>query len=309
MKLVFMGTSDFAVPCLTRLAQKYEVAAVFTQPDKPKGRGMKLKPTPVKAEALNLGIPVYQPDRIRDGESLNILKELNPDCIIVVSYGQILPKAVLELPRLGCINVHASLLPDYRGAAPIHWAILNGEKETGITTMYMDVGLDTGDMILKAVSPITEEITVGELHDLLALQGAELLMETLGLMEADKSPRTPQDIHAGSYAPMIGRELSEIDWSWDAQKICNRIRGLDPWPSAQSTLLGIRFKLFRASVVQKEHCSAPGTVLQVNPEGLMIAAGHDAVLIQEIQGDGSKRMPVSAYILGRTIAVGARFGG
>lgn len=309
MKLVFMGTSDFAVPCLTRLAQQHDVVAVFTQPDKPKGRGMKLQSTPVKAEALNLGIPVYQPNRIRDDESLNILKELNPDGIIVVSYGQILPKTILELPHLGCINVHASLLPHYRGAAPIHWAILNGETETGVTTMHMDAGLDTGDMILKAVCPITDEITVGELHDLLALQGADLLTETLALMEAGNAPRMPQDIEAGTYAPMIGRELSEIDWSWEAQKICNRIRGLDPWPSAQSTLLGTRFKLFRASAIPKEHCQEPGTVLQVNPEGLLIAAGRHAVLIQEIQGDGSKRMPVSAYILGRKIAVGARFGG
>lgn len=309
MKLVFMGTSDFAVPCLASLAKQHEVSAVFTQPDKPKGRGMKLLPTPVKAEAVRLGLPVYQPDRIRDDESLAILKELKPDCIVVVSYGQILPRTILELPRLGCINVHASLLPDYRGAAPIHWAILNGEKETGITTMYMDIGLDTGDMILKSTCSIMPDITVGELHDLLAVQGAELLMETLILMEAGKAPRTPQDVHAGSYAPMIGRELSEIDWSWEARKICNRIRGLDPWPSAHSMLQGNRYKLFKPVLIANDHHKEPGTVLQVKPEGILVAAGRDAVLIQEIQGAGSKRMPVSAYILGRTIPVGARFGG
>lgn len=304
-----MGTSDFAVPCLTSLAQQHEVAAVFTQPDKPKGRGMKLQPTPVKAEALRMGVPVYQPNKIRDEEAMEILKRLNPDCIVVVSYGQILPKEILELPPKGCLNVHASLLPDYRGAAPIHWAILNGEKETGITTMYMDVGLDTGDMILKSTCPITPEITVGELHDGLAIQGANLLLQTLSLIEKGEATRTPQDVHAGSYAPMIGRELSEIDWSWDAEKICNRIRGLDPWPSAHSTLLGIRFKFFKPIRIISEHCQEPGTVLQVKPEGILVAAGRDAVLIQEIQGDGSKRMPVSAYILGRTIPAGARFGG
>ncbi len=309
MKLVFMGTSDFAVPCLTSLVQQHEVAAVFTQPDRPKGRGMKLQPTPVKAEALRMGVPVYQPNKIRDEEAMDILKGLKPDCIVVVSYGQILPKEILNLPPLGCINVHASLLPDYRGAAPIHWAILNGEKETGITTMYMDIGLDTGDMILKSTCPVTPEITVGELHDALAKQGADLLLQTLSLMENGEATRTAQDLHAGSYAPMIGRELSEIDWCWDAEKICNRIRGLDPWPSAHSTLLGIRFKLFKPLRIISEHHREPGTVLQVKPEGLLVAAGRDTVLIQEIQGDGSKRMPVSAYILGKTIPVGARFGG
>ena len=309
MKIVFMGTSDFAVPCLKSLAQAHQVEAVFTQPDRPKGRGMKLQPTPVKAAAMDLNIPVHQPIKVRDPESLAVLQELKPDCIVVVSYGQILPKAILELPDLGCINVHASLLPAYRGAAPIHWAILNGETETGITTMYMDIGLDTGDMILKSRCPITPEVTVGELHDALALQGADLLLETLALLEEGKAPRTPQDVNAGTYAPMIGRELSEIDWSWDAGKICNRVRGLDPWPSAHSALDGTRFKLFKPAYVAMKHDKEPGTILEVKPEGILIAAGSDAVLVREIQGDGSKRMPVAAYILGRTIATGARFGG
>lgn len=309
MKIVFMGTSDFAVPCLSLLAQHHEVTAVFTQPDKPKGRGMKLQPTPVKAEALKWNLPVHQPLKIREAEAIGLIKELQPDCIVVVSYGQILPKAILELPPLGCINVHASLLPDYRGAAPIHWAILNGEPVTGITTMYMDVGLDTGDMILKAVHPISPEVTVGELHDALALQGADLLIETLKRIEAGTAPREPQDLEAGSYAPMISRELSEIDWNTEAQSICNRVRGLDPWPSAQTTLDGVRIKVFRPVHVKLDHQQAPGTVLSVKPEGILVAAAHNAVLIQEIQGAGSKRMPVSAYILGRTIAVGARFGG
>jgi len=270
---------------------------------------MKLQPTPVKAEAERLSIAVHQPLKIRGEESLDILRSLNPDCIVVVSYGQILPKAVLDLPRLGCINVHASLLPDYRGAAPIHWAILNGEKTTGITTMYMDVGLDTGDMILKSECPISDSITVGELHDVLALQGADLLLDTLKLLENDTAPRVKQDVNAGSYAPMISRELSEIDWGQDAYQICNRVRGLDPWPSAQSNLLDIRMKLFRPEFVSMDHKREPGTVLTVTSEGILIAAGSDAVLIKEIQGAGSKRMPVSAYILGRTIPLGARFGG
>ncbi len=309
MKIVFMGTSDFAVPCLKSLLQNHEVTAVFTQPDKPKGRGMKLQPTPVKAEALNWNIPVHQPLKIRGDESLEILKALEPDCIVVVSYGQILPKAILEIPKLGCINVHASLLPDYRGAAPIHWAILKGEKTTGVTTMHMDVGLDTGDMILKSTHPIDATVTVGELHDSLALQGAELLIDTLEQLEKGTAPRTPQDLNAGSYAPMIGRELSEIDWSCDAVSICNQIRGLDPWPAAQTTLQEIRIKLFKPLHVPMDHQQAPGTILSVKPEGLLIAAGSDAVLVQALQAAGSKRMLVSAYILGRTISAGARFGG
>lgn len=309
MKIVFMGTSDFAVPCLRSLAEHHEVTAVFTQPDKPKGRGMKLQPTPVKVEALNLNIPVHQPLKIRGDESLNILQDLNPDCIVVVSYGQILPKSILDLPRLGCVNVHASLLPDYRGAAPIHWAILNGETRTGITTMFMDAGLDTGDMILSSSCPITADMTVGELHDSLALQGADLLIETLKKLEEGTAPRIPQDLKAGTYAPMISRELSEIDWKRPAEEICNQVRGLDPWPAAQTTLNELRIKLFRPVYVAVKHHKEPGTVLSVDQKGILIAAGSDAVLIQEIQGSGSKRMPVSAYILGRTIPTGARFGG
>lgn len=309
MKIVFMGTSDFAVPCLQAAADRHQVAAVFTQPDRPKGRGMKLQPTPVKAEALKRELPVHQPLKVRDPEVLAQLRALEPDCIVVVSYGQILPKALLELPPLGCINVHASLLPDYRGAAPIHWAILNGERETGVTTMFMDVGLDTGDMILKAVTPISPEMNVGELHDLLALQGSSLLLETLERLEAGTAPRTPQDLNAGCYAPMIGRELSEIDWSWEASRICDRIRGLDPWPAAHTDCQGIRLKLFRPQALAQESGKAPGTVLEAGPEGLLVAAGKGTVRIAEIQGDGSKRMPVSAYILGRTIPPGVRLGG
>ncbi len=309
MKIVFMGTSDFAVPCLRLLAQHHEVQAVFTQPDKPKGRGMKLQPTPVKAEAMNWNIPVHQPLKIREEESFNLLKTLQPDCIVVVSYGQILPKAILDIPALGCINVHASLLPDYRGAAPIHWAILNGEAVTGITTMYMDVGLDTGDMILKTVTPISPTVTVGELHDALALQGADLLIETLNQIGNGTAPREPQDLGAGSYAPMISRELSAINWETDALSICNRIRGLDPWPAAQTMLEETRIKVFKPLHIQLDHHQVPGTVISVKSEGVLVAAARDAVLIQEIQGAGSKRMPVSAYILGRTIPVGARFGG
>lgn len=309
MNIVFMGTSDFAVPCLRSLALHHTVTGVFTQPDKPKGRGMKLHPTPVKAEAMNWNIPVHQPLKIRGDESLEILQRLAPDCIIVVSYGQILPKAILELPRLGCINVHASLLPDYRGAAPIHWAILNGETTTGVTTMYMDVGLDTGDMILKSTYPISPLITVGELHDALALQGAELLIQTLELIEKGTAPRVHQDLEAGSYASMISRDLSEIDWNQDAVMICNRIRGLDPWPSAQTTLQESRIKVFKPVQVHIDQSQEPGTILSVKPEGILVAAGRGAVLIQEIQGAGSRRMPVSAYILGKTILAGARFGG
>lgn len=309
MKIVFMGTSDFAVPCLKSLAGCHEVLGVFTQPDRPKGRGMKLQPTPVKAEALKLGIPVHQPERIRAEEAMALLKVLNPDCIVVVSYGQILPKALLELPKLGCINVHASLLPDYRGAAPIHWAILNGETHSGVTTMHMDVGLDTGDMILKSICPIGPETTVGELHDALAAQGAELIITTLEQLEKGTAPRTPQDLQAGSYAPMIDRGLSEIDWAQSAEVICNRIRGLDPWPSAQSTLLGQRVKLFRPRQVLTEHRQAPGTLLSVTSDGMLVAAGAQAVLIGELQTAGSKRMPVAAYILGNSLPLGARFGG
>lgn len=309
MKIVFMGTSDFAVPCLKAADDRHEVAAVFTQPDRPKGRGMKLQPTPVKAEALLRGLPVHQPDKVRDPEVLARIAELKPDCIVVVSYGQILPKHLLDIPALGCINVHASLLPDYRGAAPIHWAILNGETQTGVTTMFMDVGLDTGDMILKATTAITADMNVGELHDCLAVQGGELLLETLDRLAAGTAPRQPQDLEAGCYAPMIGRELSEIDWGWDNIKICNRIRGLDPWPAAHTMLQDTRLKLYRPSARTYNGGMAPGTVLAADQEGLLVAAGTGAVLIRELQGDGSRRMPAAAYVLGRPIPKGTRLGG
>lgn len=309
MKIVFMGTSDFAVPCLSSLAAHYEVVGVFTQPDRPKGRGMKMVPTPVKAEAQKLGIAVFQPEKVKGQDALDTLRALSPDCIVVVSYGQILPKVILDYPPLGCINVHASLLPHYRGAAPIHWAILNGERETGVTTMYMDVGLDTGDMILKSHCPITDVATVGELHDTLARQGAELIINTLRLVESGCAPRTAQALEEGDYAPMIGRELSLIDWSWDSTRICNRIRGLDPWPAAHTRYNDVRLKLFSPAVVDMNHGQQPGTVLSSGPKTLVVAAGTGAVEISEIQGDGSKRMSVSAYLLGRKIPEGTVLGG
>lgn len=247
MRIVFMGTPEFAQASLQKLiGTGHNIVGVFTQPDKPKGRGYKLVAPPVKELALEHNIPVYQPEKMKDGTALSILKELNPDLIAVVAYGRILPKDILELPKYGCINVHGSLLPKYRGAGPIQWSVIDGEPVTGVTTMYMGEGLDTGDMILKKETPIGENETYGELHDRLKEIGAEALVETIALIEQGKAPREKQDDSLSSYAPMLDKKIAKLDFNKPAQQLHNLIRGLSPWPVAHTTVGGKLLKVHRA---------------------------------------------------------------
>ena len=303
MRIVFMGTPEFAVPSLERLiADGYDVCGVFTQPDKPKNRGMKLTPSPVKVTALSYEIPVFQPVTLKNGEALEQLKALAPDLIAVAAYGKILPVDLLELPRLGCINVHSSLLPKYRGAAPIHWAILNGETETGVTIMHMAQGLDTGDMILSGATPIDPDETVEALHDRLAALGAELLSQAVAQLEAGTARRIPQDDSQSCYAPMLSRELSPIDWNRSAKEIHNQVRGLIPWPAASAELGGVRFKIFGVSETGEETAAAPGTVLRTDKKGIYVACGDGRSLrVEELQAEGGKRMRSADYLRGHPI--------
>jgi methionyl-tRNA formyltransferase len=298
-----MGTPDFAVPSLRALVEAgHEVAAVFTQPDKPKNRGMKLQPTPVKEYALTQNIPVYQPKALRDGEALAILKEIMPELIVVAAYGKILPVDILELPRLGCVNVHSSLLPKYRGAAPINWAILNGETESGVTIMYMAEGLDTGDIIAQRSTPIALDDTASTLHDRLADLGAELLTEVVAHLADGTATRTAQDDGLSCYAPMLSKELSPMDWTRTARQLHDQVRGLIPWPSAVTELDGVRCKVWRTTLTGETTGKAPGTVIQADKKGLKLACGDGMVLqIDELQPDGKKRMAATAFLLGHPI--------
>ena len=305
MRLVFMGTPEFAVPSLRALVGAgHEVCGVFTQPDKPKNRGMKLQPTPVKEYAMTENIPVYQPEKLRSGQALAILQGLAPELIVVAAYGKILPADILELPRLGCINVHSSLLPRYRGAAPINWAILNGERESGVTIMHMAQGLDTGDIILQRATPITPEDTAETLHDRLAELGAQLLLEAVDALGRGTAPRIPQDDALSCYAPMLSRELSPIDWGKDAWHIHNQVRGLIPWPSATAQIDGVRCKIWKTTVLDEHRAGAPGSIVQADKHGLNVLCGDGQVLrIDELQPDGKKRMAAAAFLLGHPIAV------
>ena len=306
MRIVFMGTPDFAVPSLKALAGAgHEIVGVFTQPDKPKNRGMKLQPPPVKELALALGLPVYQPAKMRDGEALGILQELKPELIAVAAYGKILPVDILELPRLGCVNVHSSLLPKYRGAAPINWAVLNGEDETGVTIMYMAEGMDTGDILAQAKTPIDINENAAQLFDRLAEMGAELLVETVKNLEAGTVRRVPQDDALSSHAPMLSREQSPMDWDKTARQLHDQVRGLYPWPAATAALDGIRCKILRTALSGETTNKAPGTVLQADKKGLRIACGDGGVLdILELQPDGKKAMAAPAFLLGHPIPAG-----
>lgn len=302
-----MGTPDFAVPSLKALVDAgHEVCGVFTQPDKPKNRGMKLQQSPVKACALELGLPVYQPAKMRDGEALGILRELNPDLIAVAAYGKLLPVDILNLPRLGCVNVHSSLLPRYRGAAPINWAILNGEEETGVTIMYMAEGMDTGDILAQAKTPIGPDENAAQLFDRLAQMGGPLLVETVRGIEAGTAGRVPQDEALATHAPMLSREQSPMDWGKTARRLHDQVRGLYPWPAATAVLDGVRCKVLRTALTGEATGKAPGTVIQADKKGLRVACGDGGVLdILELQPDGKKAMAASAFLLGHPIAVGA----
>lgn len=310
-KVVFMGTPDFAVGTLQALidAAQYEVQAVFTQPDKPKGRGKAVQMTPVKELAVSAGIPVYQPVKIREAEWIEVLENLNPDVIVVVAFGQLIPKAILDLPKYGCINVHASLLPMYRGAAPIQWAVINGDRESGVTTMRMDTGLDTGDMILKETVVLEEQETGGSLFDKLSVTGASLLIRTLEALENGTAVFEKQPEESTTpYAAMLTKKDGKIDWSKDAQKIECLIRGLNPWPSAYTTYRGKTLKIWAAAVEHADSEAEPGTAVQVTKTELKIQTGCGLLCVRELQPEGKKRMDIDAFLRGYPVEAGEKFG-
>ena len=299
MNLIFMGTPAFAVPSLERLHEsRHKVVLVVTQPDKPSGRGKKLKKSEVKEKAEELGLEIFQPDKIKNEENIEVLKSYKPDAIVVVAYGQILSKDILNLPRLGCINVHASLLPKLRGAAPLNWALIKGEKKTGITTMLMNEGLDTGDMLLKAEVEIDENMNVGDLHDILMHKGADLLLETLEKLEKNELSPQKQDDSLSSYAPMINKEDRIINWKLPAKDIHNLIRGLSPWPTAYFTMDEDTVKVYKASYINDDSDYQPGYVIKANKDGIFVKAGEGAVILKEIQMPGKNKMPVEAFLRG-----------
>ena len=303
MRIVFMGTPDFAVPSLKQLIEDgHEIVGVFTQPDKPKNRGMKLTPSPVKVVALEHEIPVYQPTTLKADEPFEDLAALAPELIVVAAYGKILPKRFLDLPPKGCINVHSSLLPRYRGAAPINWAILNGESETGVTIMYMAEGLDTGDIISQRSTAIDPDETVESLHDRLADIGAQLLGETVTAIDAGTASRIPQDDEQSCYAPMLSRELSPIDFSRSAKEIHNQVRGLIPWPATTVEIKGEAFKIFAVEETDQTSDKEPGTWLGADKKGINVVCGDSRVLrILELQAPGKKRMRAVDYLRGHPL--------
>ena len=298
-----MGTPDFAVASLRRLVEDgHEVVGVFTQPDKPKNRGMKLTFSPVKEYALTQDLPVYQPLKMRDGEALGILRELAPELIVVAAYGKILPQEILDLPQYGCINVHSSLLPKYRGAAPINWAILNGERITGVSIMYMVAALDAGDVIRTVSTEIGEHEDAAALTERLAELGAQALSETIPTLADGTAKRTPQDESAFTYAPMLDRSLSPIDWTKSVRHIVDQVRGLDPWPVATADLNGTHFKIYGAQPAPGHTDKAPGTPVALTKQGLTVACGNgELVLLTQLQAPGGKRMAAPDYFRGHPI--------
>ena len=322
MRIVFMGTPDFSVPALKALVEVgHQVIAVVTQPDKPKGRGKEVQMTPVKIQAMEYGIPVYQPAKVREASFVEVLKGLEADVYVVIAFGQLLPKAVLELPKYGCINIHASLLPKYRGAAPIQWCVIDGERETGITTMMMDVGLDTGDMLEKTVIPIEEKETGGSLHDKLSLAGGALILSTLKKLEEGTLVRTPQTDEGTCYAKMLTKSLGDIDWNQSAVSIERLIRGLNPWPSAYTLWNGKTIKIWSADVTTSREAAAflsesgvpsetgitPGTVVCSDKHSLVVCTGDGLLSVRELQMEGKKRMDTPAFLRGYPIPEGDVF--
>ena len=312
IRTVFMGTPEFAVPCLKALHESdmCEVVGVYTQPDKPRGRGQKLTPSPVKAWAVEQELPVYQPVKIKTAEDTAKLRSLMPDLVVVVAFGQILSQEILDIPKYGCINVHGSLLPRYRGAAPMQWCIINGEKKTGITTMMMDAGLDTGDMLLKEELSIGPDMTLEEVHDSLMEMGAKVLMNTIEELRAGTLKRVPQEGES-NYAPMLTKETGHIDWQKSAQSIHNLVRGLNSWPGAYTAHEGQKFKIWR-TVLTGETApagTAAGAILAADSsQGLKVAAGDGQVLaITELQAPGKKKMQAQDYLRGNSLAAGSCF--
>ncbi len=311
MRAVFMGTPEFSVPTLQAMINEgIDVAAVVTQPDKAKGRGNKVVFSPVKEAAVAAGIEVLQPVRIRKDEAfIEKIREISPDVIVVVAFGQIIPQSVLDIPRLGCVNVHASLLPKYRGAAPIQWAIISGEKQTGVTTMLMDAGLDTGDMLLQKVVDIDPKETGDSLHDKLSAEGAPLLIRTLrGLEEGTITPQPQDDSETGEYATMLTKELGEIDFSQPAVVIERLIRGLNSWPSAYTYLNNKTLKIWEAEVLDRDYGGGFGSVVEITKDKLIVMTGMGALSLKEVQLEGKKRMDIASFLRGCKIEKGQLLG-
>ena len=306
MKIVFMGTPDFAVPSLRKIINTFGVECVFTQPDKPKGRGKKIAYSPVKEVALEHNIKVLQPMKLKnDIEAIEYLKELKPDFIIVVAFGQILTKEVLDIPKYGCINLHASLLPMYRGAAPLNWVVINGEKKSGNTTMLMDVGLDTGDMLLKDEVEITENMTAGELHDILMVRGGNLLIETIEGV-ANGTVKGIKQEGETCYAKMLSKNTGKISWDKSAREIHNLIRGLNPWPIAHTTYKDDNMKIYESEVLNENSNKEPGTILSVNKTGMKVSCKDGILLVKKVQFPNGKPLTIEQYINGKDIEVGCK---
>lgn len=307
MRIVFMGTPDFAVGSLQALCEsgKHEILAVVTQPDRPKGRGNKLLQTPVKEYALEQGLTVYQPQKVKTPEFVELLHELQPELIVVAAFGQFLSKEILELPKYGCINVHASLLPKYRGAAPIQYAIIKGEKESGVTIMQMDIGMDTGAMLDKVVVPIAENTTMGELHDALREQGATLLLQVIDKIAAGTAVAEPQDNEQATYATLLDHSMEHIDWSKTAQEVHNLIRGFNPAPSTFTKLPnGKSLKIWGSKMTGKSSAAAAGTVIETGKHSFFVACGEGVLEITEVQPESKKRMPAQVFLNGRGVQEG-----
>lgn len=306
LRIVFMGTPEFAVPCLeTLLAAHHEVVAVVTQPDRPKGRGQKLAYSAVKEAALAHNLPILQPQKIKEPEFLAEMERLQPDMIVVVAFGQFLPKVLLDLPRLGCINVHASLLPAYRGAAPIHWAVMDGCAVSGVTTMYMDIGMDTGDMILKEEYTIIPDMTTGELHDALKIVGARVLRQTVQQLANGSAVRVPQEEAAATYASLLTRDIERIDWKRSAQDLHNQIRGLNPWPGAycqyQDKVMKLwQSRLYDAAAVTQQ----PGRIAAITAQGIVVETGAGLLEITEMQPQSKRRMAARDCASGYALTIG-----
>ena len=303
--IVFMGTPLFAVPTLDALHEsRHHLLKIVTQPDRPKGRGRKIAAPPVKERALKLDYEVYQPESIKSREAYDILSSLEADVFVVIAFGQIIPKALLDVPNMGAINLHASLLPKYRGPAPIQWAIINGEKQTGVTTMHLDEGMDTGDILLSSAVDIGPEDTSASLHDRLAKEGAQLILETIDRLADGSVSAVPQDDLAATYAPLLSKKAGHIDWTRPAAELADFIRGVTPWPSAYTYCDDMRLKILKATYMNMELPDAPGTVLASFPDELRVATGEGALLIQEIQGASGKCLCTKDFLCGCTIEPG-----
>ena len=308
MKIIFMGTPDFAETSLAALiSSEHEVLAVVTQPDKPKGRKGELTPSPVKVLAMKHNLTVHQPVKVREPEFVEMLKEYNPDVIVVVAFGQIIPESILKIPKYGCVNIHGSLLPKYRGAAPIQWAVLDGEKETGITSMLMDKGLDTGDILLKKVIPIAEDETSGSLFEKMMFLGADTLLETLNGIEKSEIKPEKQGESTTEYAKMLTKSMGLIDFTKSAFELDCFVRGMNPWPSAYTIFEGKTLKIWKAKVVEEK--GKAGSIARVNKDSFMVYCGRDALEVFEVQLEGKKRMSAGDFLKGTHLEVGQEFGG